>query len=75
MEIFQQILKKAQQEGKVDPRLIPWEKPKVASRKSPGIAIQKLQLPPQLLAFPESVIHDLQKIMENIRLTSETRSL
>ena len=76
MEIFQNVLKRAQEEGKLDPRMIPWERPKVnGKRVRRPIPYDKLQLPPQLLAFSESVVYDLQKIIENIRLLAETHSM
>ena len=74
MDIFHSALKKASQEGSLDPRLASWDQPKGAVKKA-APRFKKLQLPQQLLAFPDAVIHDLQKVIENIRLIAEARSM
>ena len=73
--VFQKVLKKAREEGKIDPRLLAWDMPKITTGKAKHGHAKKLQLPPQLLVFPDSVISDLQKIIENIRLIAETKAM
>ena len=70
MDIFQQVLKKAESEGQMDPRLAD----AMSGKKSRFWSVKKLPLPPILMTLPEKVIYDLQKIMENIRQISESRS-
>jgi Mrp family chromosome partitioning ATPase len=70
MDIFQQVLKKAENEGQMDPRLVE----AMSGKKARYWNVKKLPLPPILMTLPESVIYALQKIMENIRQVSETKS-
>jgi Mrp family chromosome partitioning ATPase len=70
MDIFQQVLKKAENEGQMDPRLVA----AMSGKKSRFWNVKKLPLPPILMTLPENVIYDLQKIMENIRQISESKS-
>ncbi len=75
MDIFEQVLKKAGEDGVIDPRLLHWDAPlRVDGNERQGY-IQKLQLPPQLALLPDDVVYDLQKIIENIRLIAESNSL
>ncbi len=69
METFQKVLKKARDDGQIDPRIL------TVSETSTHFHGQQLQLPPQLLVLPEPVIRDLQKITENIRQTAESRQM
>ena len=71
MEIFQQVLKKAEHEGMMDPRIAAT----MSGKKYEGWDLKKLRLPPILMNLPEDVIHDLQKIMENIHQISELKSI
>lgn len=70
MDIFQQVLKRAEKEGQMDPRLAE----AMSGKKSRFWNVKKLPLPPVLMTLPENVIYDLQKIMENIRQISESKS-
>jgi Mrp family chromosome partitioning ATPase len=70
MDIFQEILKKAENDGQLDPRLAD----SIAGRKSRFWNIKKLPLPPVLMTLPEKAIYDLQKIMENIRQIGESKT-
>jgi Mrp family chromosome partitioning ATPase len=70
MDIFQQVLKKAEKEGQMDPRLVA----AMSGKKTRFWNVKKLPLPPMLMTLPENVIYDLQKIMENIRQLSESKS-
>ncbi len=71
MEIFQQVLKKAEQEGMIDPRIAAT----MSGKKIQDWDLKKLRLPPILMNLQEEVIHDLQKIMENIHQISELNSI
>jgi len=71
MEIFREVLKRAEREGIMDPRL-------VAPRSGDTTKewdLKKLRLPPILMNLPENLIYDLQKIMENIHQLSELTSV
>jgi len=70
MDIFQQVLKKAENEGQMDPRLVD----AMSGKKTRYRDVKKLSLPPVLMALPENVIYDLKKIMENICQISESKS-
>ena len=70
MDIFQQILKKAEHEGQMDPRLVE----ALSGKKAIYWNVKRLQLPPIMTSLPENVIYALQKIMENIRQVSESKS-
>lgn len=71
MEIFQKVLKKAEHEGLMDPRLLA---PKPGA-KVKDWDLKKLRLPPVLMNLPENLIYDLQKIMENIHQICELTSV
>ncbi len=71
MDIFQQVLKKAEKEGQIDPRLAE----AMSGKKTRFWSVKKLPLPPILTTLPENVIYDLQKIMENIRQIGESKSV
>jgi len=71
MEIFQEVLKKAENEGLMDPRIAA----AMSGKKYQGWDLKKLRLPPILMNLPEDVIHDLQKIMENIHQICELKSI
>lgn len=70
MDIFQQVLKKAEKEGQMDPRLAA----AMSDKKTWYLDVKKIPLPPDLMTLPDNVIYDLQKIMENIRQISESKS-
>ena len=69
MDIFEQILKKAEHEGQMDPRLAE----ALSGKKTIYWNVKRLQLPPIMTTLPENVIYALQKIMENIRQVSESK--
>ena len=71
MDIFEQILKKAEHEGQMDPRLAE----ALSGKKTIYWNVKRLQLPPIMTTLPENVIYALQKIMENIRQVSESKSV
>jgi len=71
MEIFQQVLKKAEHEGLLDPRLMAAK----SGKKVRDWDRKKLRLPPVLMNLPENMIYDLQKIMENIHQICELTSV
>jgi Mrp family chromosome partitioning ATPase len=70
MDIFQQVLKKAENEGQMDPRLAA----AISGKQARFLSVKKLPLPPVLMSLPDSVIYDLQKIMENIRQICDAQS-
>ena len=75
MDIYEQVLKKAREEGRIDPRLLPWDKVKMDKDKSHPLLDSKLHLPPQLLTLPQNVLVDTQKILENIYVMAKTRKI
>ena len=75
MDIFQEALTKAKEEGKIDPRLLPWDKPKSDSGKTKITITKNVQMPPQLMMLTDDVIDDFLKTIENIRIEAETKSL
>jgi len=75
MNTFQEVLLKARDEGRIDPRILPWDKPVNTGAKPNRSVMENIKMPPQLLALTDDVIGDFQKTIENIRLEAETRSL
>ena len=75
MSNFQEVLQKARDEGRIDPRLLPWDKPVHSGSKQNRSVLENIKMPPQLLALTDDVIGDFQKTIENIRLEAESRSL
>jgi Mrp family chromosome partitioning ATPase len=71
MEIFREVLKRAEHEGIMDPRLVA---PKSGDTTKEW-DLKKLRLPPILMNLPENLIYDLQKIMENIHQICELTSV
>ncbi len=75
MDFFQEALRIAKEEGQIDPRLMPWDKPVAYPGKGKRSITENIKMPPQLLALTDDVIDDFQKTIENIRIEAETKSL
>ena len=74
MELFEQVLKKAGQEGQIDPRLLTDRQHKISAGIGKAL-LKKIQLPPQLIDLPEDVIQDLLKVTEHLRQLTESQKL
>jgi len=75
MDFFQEALRIAREEGKIDPGLIPWEKPAPAAGKKKRSITDTIKLSPYLGKLSDQVIDDFKKTIENIRIEAQSRSL
>jgi Mrp family chromosome partitioning ATPase len=67
MKIFHKVLDRAKEEGKIDTRFIPWEGQTPEDTGKGKLILEEYDLSHMLSKFPDELLDDFQKIIENIR--------
>jgi len=71
MDIYQKVLRKAKNEGKIDPDLLLWDNQVSDQGKQKKSIVKNVAMPPQLLMLEEDVLDDFHRTIENIHIEAE----